>query len=136
MYDLYMTYREYRSGGEALDPDDRWTSYSDEYIDFTPTGIFAGRENAGVFAHGLASDEVKGEFERGDIGYLLIVRYSTGDTFSHTNGYWTIIGFYKDAKEAVEIKDKINDGSYEGYKPWVGYFESLEDVELHTMVLQ
>jgi len=136
MHDLYLTYKEWRTGGEPINPDDRWTEYTEEYIDFAPLAIFSDREGADVFAHGLTDDEVKGEFDRGDIGHLLVVRYSTGDTFSHTNGYWTIIGFYKNAKEAVEIKDKINDGSYEGYKPWVGYFESLEDVELHTMVVQ
>jgi hypothetical protein len=129
-------YKEWRTGGEARNPDDRWTDYETEYIEFTPTSILTDRESAGVFAHGLMDDEVKGEFARGDIGHLLVVRYSTGDTFSDVRGYWTIIGFYKDAKEAVEIKDKINDSSYEGYKPWVGYFESLEDVELHTMVVQ
>jgi hypothetical protein len=136
MYDLYFTYDESSTGGEPINPEERWTDYTDANVYFAPRAIFANRDDSGMFAHGLVSEEIFGEFERGDIGHLLIVRYSTGDTFSHTNGYWKIIGFYKDAKEAIATRDKIEDDSYEGHKPWFGYFESLENIELHTLVVQ
>lgn len=136
MYDLYLTYTEYRTGGEPDDPSDRWTWHEPEYIDWHPTGIYAEREGAGMWGHGLHRDEIFGDFEKGDVGHLVVVRYTTGSTFGSQHGYWGIIGFYKNADDAVAVEKSIDDDTYEGYTYWKGYFERLEGVEIHTMVVQ
>lgn len=59
--------------------------------------------------------------------YVVIVRYSTGDTFSHSSGRGTIEGVYETEGEANKIKNAINTDQYKGYASWKGYFESLED---------
>ena len=68
--------------------------------------------------------------------YVVIVRYGTGCTFSHCDGCWQKIGIYKTSKEAYKVKKSINNGKYVGYKNWEGYFESLQDVEIHTMTVE
>jgi len=56
--------------------------------------------------------------------YLAVVVYSTGDTFSHTEGVHHILGVYADYDSA---KRRINESENDRYKPWDGYFERLTD---------
>src|SRR5574342_1351554 len=135
-YPLYLTYQEWREGGDIIDPSDRWSDREPEHINFVPTGLLVERNNAGIFPQGLMEDEVFGEFSRGDIGYTVIVRYETGDTFGYSTGNWYLVGVYKNLDEAFEIKEKIQNATYEGYKPWIGYFERFESVEIHTLAVQ
>jgi len=139
MGQLWLTYNERRYGGEAIDPGDRWTSHEPETIEFYPTGLFLERPNE-IFAHQI-SDEGYEEhqvdnFEVGDNCWLVVVRYGTGSTFGHIDGAWTIIGAYKDSKDAVEVEKTINDDTYEGYKCWSGYFETLQGVEITPMFIR
>jgi len=136
MYGLYLNYNEYVSGGEIEDPSDRWSNRTPEHKDFNPRYLFLDRDLAGTFAHGLSDEEIFGEFEAGDIAYLLYVRYQTGDTFGYSTGNWHIIGAFKDLKEASKVEYKINNDEYEGYKPWTGYFERLESVEIDLILVR
>jgi hypothetical protein len=135
-YKLWFRYHETRSGGEVCEgqENDSWPSYEYEYIDFLPVGLYKDHPDY-TFCHGLMNDEVNGEFERGDDAYIVIARYSDGDTFTHTNGYWVIIGVYKTADEAHDVSESINRREYDGMRhlPWHGYFSSFENVDTHYM---
>lgn len=138
MYDLYLTYNEYRSGGDIEDPSDRWSNREPEHIDFSPKALFMERPED-IFAHGLSDEEIYIKDENLEFGknvFLVVVRYQTGDTFGYSTGNWHIVGVFDDPEKAKETKKQINDDLYNGYKPWDGYFEHLEDVEVHLMFLQ
>jgi len=69
--------------------------------------------------------------------YIVVVRYSTGDTFGQTEGEWHLEGAYLDAKEAKEIADSIEDDTYKGDSyHWKGYFERLEGASVVLQGLQ
>lgn len=79
--------------------------------------------------------------------YVVYVRYSTGDTFGHTDGCGTIVGCYRTREQAEKIYKAIEDGTYgtsKGKKdwgkdyistPWIGYFERLEGVHLEVLLV-
>jgi len=70
--------------------------------------------------------------------WVVVVRYTTGDSFGTTYGEWHVESAYETIDEANEIKKKIEEGEYKsglGYTPWVGYFESLEGVHVERMVV-
>lgn len=133
-YELWFKYNETRSGGGICEgqENDSWPSYEDEYIDFSPVGLYKERPDL-VYAHGLLSDEVNGEFERGDDAYLVIVRYGNGNTFSSSNGNWYLVGVYKTADEAHKAQKSVEDGTSKHKYVWTGYFESFESVDTHYM---
>lgn len=67
--------------------------------------------------------------------YVVVVRYSSGSTFGSTHGHWYIVGAYKGYKEAEAVEVSISKNKYKGkrYKPWEGYFESLEGVTVERL---
>jgi hypothetical protein len=70
--------------------------------------------------------------------YLVVVTYSTGDTFGRSSGNTAIAYITEDPEEAVKIRDDLNLGKNpsndakcpKGYCPWDGYFESMDDVSI------
>lgn len=76
--------------------------------------------------------------KHGDLDvYLVCVRYSSGDTFGQSYGHIHFEGVYKDKNQALAIQESIENGKYtkSTYLPWKGYFERLEDVEVHSFAL-
>lgn len=105
------------------------------------------------------SAEYEGDLKPGDIVHLLYVVYSTGDSFGHDhNAQFDFVGVYKNhdvaAANRAELekfsdrnfsyedggnnaKLKTDDGQeYDYYVPWLGYFESLGYIEIHSCTLQ
>lgn len=139
--EVYLTYSASSHGGEAL------------YKEFYPEKLYLDRKNAHNWR--VETIDVEGNVKLGDYVYLVVVRYSTGSTFDTTYGEWHMIGGYKNINDAGAIRDAINaDYKYEGargyskhpeapegyplfddYKCWVGYFEGLQDVEIHPMIV-
>jgi hypothetical protein len=70
--------------------------------------------------------------------HLVVVRYSDGDTFGCTTGYWKIVKafIHEDKQDAVDLSDSINNGKYKGYKEWDGYFASLQCADVETFELE
>ena len=85
--------------------------------------------------------------KEGDFVYVLVLQYSTGDSFGCSTGNGEIVGVYKDIKVAeqarktyMENKDQYSIElpfeTYEGIKfqeisnPAAGYFESLESLDI------
>lgn len=134
--------------------DDTRTS---EYGDFDPDDTFS-RPNTST-EHNIRGFSVGGESqyydevvlyepEKGTTYYVLYAIYSTGDSFGHDEaGGIEYYGFYREdqldvakenkrrlnaAQEGAEAKIIMPDGSKEHnvYVPWLGYFESLDDLDI------
>ena len=133
---VYLTYTEYREGGGAEDPDDRWSSRTDENIDWNLTGCYLTNKSWPTYTERV---EVDFDVQLGDGIWVVYVRYGTGDSFGHTNGAWTIIGVYKNQNEAAKIAEQINLKTYvspSGYLVWDGYFESFECCEVEGFIVR
>src|SRR5665213_2821234 len=91
--------------------------------------------------------------EKGKVYHLLYAVYSTGDSFGHDNGKnFTVIDVYKSRKVAEENEKRLREGKPEKkglvqlkmegrkdlhgyYCPWNGYFESLDRLEILSLIL-
>lgn len=130
---VWLTYRESTSGGQAIDPDDGWTDYEDEHVDFSLRHCYSTAEKVPDWLREQVDVDFK--VKVGAEVDVVVVRYTTGGTFGRTLGYWYIEGIYPKGKQAEKVSKSIYNGTYEGYKPWVGYFESLEQVEIETLTV-
>lgn len=74
----------------------------------------------------------------GDVVYAVVASYTTGDTFGREGGQAKVLDFFLDADEAerlLEAAKADNDYNFEFegttyYRPWVGYFEQLDRLEV------
>lgn len=126
---LYLEYTESETGGDPIDPTDRWTSYTDRYREVTFIKLYR-EPPAGRFFYDsveLINDELANLKEL----HLAVIRYSTGNTFGHTEGCWYIVGVAPTFDIAKMMIKEALEG--DGYKPWEGYFESYTDDEIHTL---
>lgn len=96
----------------------------------------------GVYFHRHEVEYYEGELSIGDLVYVIIANYSSGDSFGR--GYGTnldICSIHKDEQTAHHnlaiLRDsKINTIRLDDYfKPWGGYFESLDSIEVYTMIV-
>ena len=131
MKNIYLYYEEDRTGGHDK-PGQKGYLYKcreDEVITFDPISLQRTHPEC------LYTETIKVEddlYEK-DALYMLVVRYSTSDTFGKTRGSWSIQGVFESKEKAIEHKKKIFAPDYEEYKPWEG--EEFENVEIHRLVL-
>lgn len=146
-YSIEIVDDVYSRDTSEADPDDSWDR-ANTSTDHNITGFKAAPESENKYYDVVVPfaplfDEPY---------YLLYVVYSTGDSFGHDEGSGIeYIGFYKPSQLGIaqENERKINDftrnrnsGKYsvklkspEGKEfdqsaPWVGYFESMDDLEI------
>lgn len=133
---VYMTYVEDREGGEVCEGEEDlpYPSHEDEETTFDPTGLYL---NAPAWSETIEVDFDPSSYLGQEI-YVVVVRYSTGDTFGRRNGAWKVVGAYVNEEQVVKIEKSIEDGSYnKGHDvPWEGYFESFEGIERHVFTLR
>lgn len=132
---LFIEYNSYEEGGDAIDPDDRWSCRTDHVIEVDFIRLHRQQP-----AHRFFYDSIEVPNEKMmemDKLFLAVVRYSTGDTFGHTTGAWSVVGVaptYQIASLMLEEALKpAKEGDYKNYKPWEGYFESFERTEIHEL---
>lgn len=110
--------------------EDRWDR-DDTSTDWNFGGVFLQkREN-----FWLESFETTFDIDVGDIIYLVIAVWSTGDSFGHDMGANSeIFGVFKTYEEAEKLKTNLKTGNgYDKYQlPWDGYFESLDYITIHS----
>lgn len=127
MYKYYLSYNECSTGGEICEGQEG-ESFPDReptYYTFTPKQLFKGNPNGHWLAEEIESEE---EFKDGQGVFLAWIKYSSGDTFGCSYGHKHIVGVYSSSERASKaLKEELH-GS--GYKPWEGYFESLESTEI------
>lgn len=146
-YSLEIVDDVYSRDTSEPDPDDSWDRAS-TYTTHNIEGFRAAPESDGKYYDIVVPYAPLFE-ER---YYLLYVVYSTGDSFGHDEGSSIeYIGFYKPSQLGIaqENERKINDfthnrnsGKYsvklkspegkvfEQSAPWVGYFESMDTMEI------
>lgn len=135
---VHYTYTEcHVSGGEAEDSSDRWSSRTDAYYEWTLKDVYItapvhtpyhSSAPVGSFIDGKWVD---GELEEKGEAFVIIVRYSTGDTFGISYGHGTVACVCTDGKSANAAVEAIERGEIpenRGYAAWQGYFERIESV--------
>lgn len=137
MQTLYLSYNESRSGGYPLD-DEPYSEREDEVIDITWLGVTLDKDSSGFLREELkCGDRVK----VGDKVYVVIVRYSDGDTFGTTSGCFHIMEgrVYKDRRLAEDQLRMANESRTRAdlnmWYPWHGYFAQFESAEIHEFVV-
>ncbi len=150
---VWLLYDSFSSGGGIIDPDEKWSSREDAYIEFTPLQLLCNEPGV-VFQEQIEIDFDPVSLAGGKV-YVLVVRYTSGNTFGRSFGHWTVEGCSPDlesiSKQKTLIK-KDNDQylgaigaakrnrkstylSDRGYNAWQGYFESLEQVVIYEFTL-
>ena len=132
---VYLTYTEYRSGGDVCkgDEDSDWPCYEDTDTDWNLVDCALTQKPWPTYTERV---EVDFDVKVGDGVWVVYVRYGTGDSFGRTNGCWKIIGVYKHQGQASKILKSIEDDTYTGYKCWTGYFESLESCNVEGFIVK
>jgi hypothetical protein len=154
-YKIYISYEESRTGGAPIG-DGPYCNHEDSYIEFKITDVFTKPGNwnetleVGFIPEHYAGTEI----------YILVVRYSTGDTFSHTEGAWKIVNAYTDSSLAETIGEDIKKHAHwydsreydktskkykqleptsanlPEYRPWEGYFDTFTSTEIYRRILR
>ncbi len=137
-FELYIKTTESSYGGEP-ESDDQWCHHSDVVRTVSFDSVSRNR-GSGFWGCG-ESFEVSKEVFNSDRVYLVIVRYSDGGTFGRTVGNWHVQDAFVDEESALKLASSILDRTYEkenpqAYKPWIGYFSGLEDVEVHCFTVR
>jgi len=132
MTNLHLEYKAIESGGEvrAGCEDSEWPEYENKYIEFSLTGCHMGDK------FGRETVLVDFEPKLGQSVWVVYVIYNTGDSFGQTCGVWTILGVYETHEQAGKVHKSVMDGTWEGLKPWVGYFESFGRCETESIIVQ
>jgi len=144
MPSLYINTTESSYGGEP-ESNEEWCHHSDVVRSVTFNGVYRNKSDS--FWSAGQSFEVSEEVFKSERVFLVIVRYRDGGTFGSTTGNWHIQQAFTNPKEAKNLAASILDGSYEKkmdkkhgqyghYMPWVGYFSSLESVEIHSFKIK
>jgi hypothetical protein len=79
--------------------------------------------------------EVPDEVYAADIVHLVVVRYSDGNTFGRTDGYWAVVGVFADVIQARQFESqlRLDPSKYKGDKPWEGYFARYQYAESYML---
>ena len=126
------------------DPNDTWDG---DDVAYDTTIRYAYLSDKDCSADVMAEGEVK----VGDPIYIVVVTYGDGDTFHHTTGNTDYLMAYKDKAHAEGLVKTLHDNydsrdkedrysfSYREHTfstfNWVGYFNSLEGVEIVPMTV-
>jgi len=141
---LYLIFSETHTQGSNHSPGDGspYSGYRDSHCNVQFESILSQMPHSSVHL------EVDFSPVPGMDVYLVVPRYSTGGTFGGETGRWEVhkICLTEEAARAtkqaiykeydVYKADKLNPSrrrkDYES-RPWMGYFERLETVEIHRM---
>lgn len=143
---IHYEYRErHLCGGEAINPEERWSDRTDSHYDWELKGISVSkpegtfdREEIPVIAF-VDGEWTEVDCEVGDELYCVTVQYGSGDTFGRSYGHGTVACVCIDAESARRAVKLIEDGETSesfAYASWRGYFESLEYVDFTREVLR
>jgi hypothetical protein len=137
---IYVAYDSpYESGGEICEgeQDEDFPNHETSYYGFNLKGVYleprVGRDYNRAFDCDLSV---------GDKAYIVVVRYSDGDTFSHSSGHAEIAGVFSNEQDANNLKKKIEkedeglNKDFNDYKPWDNYFGGLESVTVVRQVVE
>lgn len=139
MCEYYITYNERSYMITPPDPSgEQWSDQGSSGIDVTLKQI-SRSEPVGPYekvVSGSYHDEYGvDDIEPGKPVFVVWAKYRDGDTFGSSE-YWQVIGVKADAADAVEAKTKAYQPDPKNkYRPWDGYFASLQEVTIETMMV-
>ncbi len=130
--------------------------YSDEpygdwsesfYFEVGDTAIILPESNKYVYVGSGETELYEGELAEGDIIFVVIANYSSGDSFGYADRkYVDVCSINKDANLAHDNVRSLgsnkpiitldNGTTHPHYRPWDGYFESLDSLSVHTMIVK
>lgn len=134
---VYIEYNRSATGGELIEPEERWSSREDTIVEVEFIRLHRNPPKERFFYDSIEISHP--DMLKLDKLFLAVVRYGTGDTFGHTSGEFHVVGLaptYQIAEAMLEEETKPSKpGDYRSYKCWEGYFESLEGTEVHELSL-
>ena len=132
---LYLLYDEHRTGGEICEGDEgsEWPNHDPTTVTVTFQSLHRSASGTGRFFYDAI--EVVPDVAAQVSLCLAVVRYSTGNTFGRTNGMWSVVGAYTTPAlaEAALAEALDPSSSQHQHKPWEGYFERVEQTEVHVV---
>lgn len=134
MTELQVKTRIYSQGySREPDPSDKWDR-GDMYQEYGGIEVYYSKDNACL---GYITNTLEADFDvkPGDVVFVVVVQYSTGDTFGRSDGQIHIYKIFNKYDEAADVQSKILNGEISDYV-WTGYFEHLEDVYVETEVVR
>jgi hypothetical protein len=133
----------YEMAVTEADPNDSWDRPNTQ---FNLEEVYVTLADEGARNYGMFDENFEVEAGPGDIVHVVYVRYSTGDTFGNDDGRVTFMDIFPAADEvkAHKLRAAIETCTgygltFEGkdyYIPFNGYFESLEGVEVTSLVVR
>lgn len=126
-FEIYLQYYEVVTGGEKIG---EW-EYSDQYTDFHIVSCHNERDDSRWHVEPAVISFLPQEYV-----HVVVVRYQSGCTFGTTHGNWHIQGVFQYLHEAQAVEESINNDTISGWKPWKGYFERLESVDIVTLKVE
>lgn len=134
---VFVQYNMTEEGGEICEGEenDEWPSHEMLYKTHQVLGVFTKDLEQPDYLN--YSERVSVEFDPTPCRecHLVLVTYSSGDTFGNSSGDVAVVGVFATGKEAEDVAVSIRQGSYKGYCAWEGYFDRLEGIEVQRFAL-
>jgi len=127
-------YVNYKEETRTINSNFNGKNYTGSYhYETTSTILGVSKENSGSpYFHLLPINDLEDGEEIPENIFIVVVIYSTGNSFGVESGCLAIEGLYKDKETAKEIALSIKEDRYltskNNYAPWKGYFEYVEKV--------
>jgi hypothetical protein len=137
-------------GGEPL-TDEEFSDREDEVNNYTIHSVSIGSNKKHHTFYDELDFPVDYEVKKGDTVFIVVVTFEDGDTFGRSYGNVCVVDIFTNEEEAETLASIISDDekkcdkddildrkakrSYEGYAPWDGYFERLENVEVQKFIV-
>lgn len=128
---LYYTYEQHCT--YSKEPEEQWGEWETHY-EWSLGRVFTKSPQG--FTPYWNTVELDKPVEPNSKVYLVVVRYSSGNTFGRSEGNGTIAGIYTTLEQASEARELVEQDKWPGYAPWNGYFESLESVSIEVRVVE
>ena len=132
--ELLVAYDRYYSGGDVCpgQQDQSYPDHEDEFCSTAFVGVFEPSEKGMIDGYMHDRFDVTWKVTTGMPVFAVIVNYDTGSTFGKSLNHSCIVDIFKDKAEADAAVDAIEDGTFNGYKAWDGYFEHYNHTEVHS----
>lgn len=134
---VWIDYETDSTGGEVEDSNDRWSSRTPRYTELKVKSLYKSEPQHLFFKDSLEVEDPK-VLECQHV-YLVVVRYQDGDSFGTCYGNFQFYSVRATQQEALADKAVIEmpskEGDYGSYRPWEGYFNRLQRVEIQVFAL-
>jgi len=132
---------------DEADPEDEWSRESTAATIESIEARLVERNEPSYRSKWRGLDEdFELDVKRGDTVYAVIADYDTGDTFGRDGNQVSVVGCFKQEDRAKGLLNALRDAGpnafstkfmgEEYYIGWNGYFEHLNDLDIHPLVVR